>query len=1411
MSTNIIKPNYIFEVSWEVCNKVGGIHTVIATKANTIIKEFENNYILIGPDIIHDETKNPEFDEDKQLFSAWKSAVESEGLRIRIGRWNINSHPIAILIDFSQMINQKDKIFAELWESYKLDSLSGQWDYMEPALFGYTAGKVIESFIRFNLSSSDKVVAQFHEWMTGAGVLYLKNKLPQVANVFTTHATVIGRCLAGNNRQLYKNLETYNEDEVAKEFNLVSKQSLEKLSAQNSDTFTTVSEITARECSHFLKRNVDIVTPNGFEDTFVPKGDEFLQKRELARKKLLEVAGSLLGETISNNAFLIATSGRYEFKNKGIDLFIDSLGELNKLKKADKEIIAFLLIPANHYGARKDLLAKMNNDGELLSGSRFLTHNLHDPDWDPTLNRIKMVGLKNDQSDHVKIIFVPSYLNGKDGIFNMVYYDVLIGMDLTLFTSYYEPWGYTPLESLAFSVPTVTTSLAGFGIWAKKECTSHCEGITIIDRTDDNDEDVIKNTVQVIEKYLHLSNEKMHEARENALAISRTALWKTLTSLYMKAYSKALLKAGERSDTFVEIEEKQTEQVHEEVIIQSNSPIWKKIIVKSKLPEKLVHLQELSQNLWWSWDDEAQELFETIDPEIWVACEHNPAILFEQVHYERLINLSKDKEYVDKIKKVYDRFIAYIAEKLNEKGPKIAYFSMEYGFHDSLKIYSGGLGILAGDYLKEASDMKVDIVGVGLLYRYGYFSQVLTTKGEQQAVYEYQHFSKLPVKPVRDQNHRILTVDVMFPGRALHARVWQVDVGRIKVLLLDTDFETNIPEDRTISHHLYGGNNENRLKQELLLGIGGIRALETLGINPDLFHSNEGHSAFISFERIRKILQYEKLTFAEAREIVRATTLFTTHTPVPAGHDEFEEDLLRKYIGHYSGRLKISWDELMALGRSNPNNWDEKFNMSYLATHFAQEVNGVSLLHCSVTREIFAKLWPGYLPEELHIGYVTNGVHYASWTAKKWKDIYIKYFGQDFLNDLTNEEHWQKIYEVSDDEIWETKQELRSKLIYGVKDRFKENWIKRHEDPKQIVAINNRLSDNALTIVFARRFATYKRAHLLFRNLERLAKLVNIPDRPVQFIFAGKAHPHDKAGQDLIKMIVDISKRPEFLGKILFLQNYDIGLAKLLVQGADIWLNTPTRPLEASGTSGEKAIMNGTIHFSVLDGWWVEGYQPDAGWALTNERTYDEQNFQDDLDSEIIYTIFEQEIIPTFYERNKAGIPVEWVKIIKNSIAKIVPKFTTRRMMQDYFQRFYNRMYSRINELFDDEFEKIKDISSWKRRIIRSWNNIEVIEKKIFNQGLDEYQMGQTYEGEVVLDLNEVSPQHLGVELVLTEDSDRLVATYEFDLEKYEVDRAYYKLKVAINQPGTFTYGVRIFPKNQFLAHRQDIPILRWI
>jgi len=740
---------------------------------------------------------------------------------------------------------------------------------------------------------------------------------------------------------------------------------------------------------------------------------------------------------------------------------------------------------------------------------------------------------------------------------------------------------------------------------------------------------------------------------------------------------------------------------------------------------------------------------------------------------------------------------------------------MEFGLHNSLKTYSGGLGILAGDYLKEASDSGADIIGIGLLYRYGYFKQLLSVNGEQQAVYEAERFSKLPVVPVQDDEEDWKSIQIALPGRTLYARIWQVNVGTIPLYLLDTDFEFNQEQDRSVTHHLYGGSRENRLKQEILLGIGGIRALKALGLVPDIYHSNEGHSAFIGLERLRVFIAEEKFTFTEALELVRGSTLFTTHTPVPAGHDEFEEDLLRTYISHYPGRLNITWDQLMALGRSSPENKGEKFNMSYLAANLSLEINGVSRLHGAVSREMLCKLWPGYLPEELHIGHVTNGVHYPTWIAPEWDELFRKLTGEPMIDQQSRKEAWEKIYDVPDQEIWSIKQNLKTKLVSLIKERLRYNWIRRSENPKDIVEITKQLNSNPLTLGFARRFATYKRASLLFSDLNRLEKIVNNPDRPVQILFAGKAHPHDGGGQELIKKIFEISKKPEFLGKVIFLQNYDLDLARYMLQGVDVWLNTPTRPLEASGTSGEKAVMNGTLHFSVLDGWWVEGYKENAGWALPEKRTYDNQDFQDELDAETIYYLLENEIIPAYYNRDDNGIPLQWVGFIKNTMAKVAPDFTMRRMLNDYQEKYYNRLFERKESLTANHYQKARLLAQWKQEMERKWDRLEV-ESLNFTSSLESaFQLGSDYSGTVIIQLNDLPASSLGLELIVAgngkEGSAKIVMKKEFRLDKVSDGKAWFSIRVKPTKPGSYTFGIRAFPKHELLPHRQDMKPIRWI
>ena len=1406
-----MKAELIFETSWEVCNKVGGIHTVISTKALNIVNKLHDNYILIGPDVWREDGVNPEFLQDDSLFADWKVKAAHEGLFVKTGRWNVAGNPVVILFDFTPLFGSQNEIFAKLWETYKLDSITGQWDYVEPALFGYGAGKLIESFTLF-YREHNNIIAQFHEWMTGAGILYLKKHAPWVSTSFTTHATVLGRCIAGNNRPLYGKMKEYIPAQISREFNIVAKQSLERISALETDVFTTVSEITSRECSHFLGKDVDIVTPNGFEDNFVPDKGSFDYKREAARDKLLSVAEAVLGYKLPKDSLLIANSGRYEFRNKGLDVFVDSLGELSREEGVKKVCVAFLLIPAYHKGPRQDLDNNLNRNGEAPEYERYLTHHLHYPSSDSILNAIKANNLTNDEESKVKVIFVPSYLNGDDGIFNMSYYDLLIGFDLTVFPSYYEPWGYTPLESLMFHIPTVTTSLAGFGMWVRNHVRAPGNGVAVLERSDDNASEVASGIKDFIVKFAELDAKGVKEARAKAHEISRIALWDVLVKNYYKAYDIALENSSERRKEprgFVHLAEA------EDVVAKKlhQVPVWKDIYIQSDVPEKLAALKELSDNLWWSWNEDAQDLFRRIDPSIWEAVKYNPKLLLEKVDYKRLMVMAEDGEFLASLGRVYDEFKAYMERPNLEGEPQIAYFSMEFGIHPSLKIYSGGLGILAGDYLKESSDSNVDIIGIGLLYRYGYFTQKLGSKGEQIAVYEAEDFSRLPIHPVKGSDDNQLTISLSWPGRVIKIRVWVAMVGKVKLFLLDTDFEENTPEDRAVTHHLYGGDIENRLRQELVLGIGGMRALRAMGIQPDVFHSNEGHSAFIGFERLHSLMSEKHLNYYEALEVVRASTLFTTHTPVPAGHDAFDEELLRKYISVYPSRLNISWDDLMALGRC-PNEAERKFNMSYLATRMSQEVNGVSQLHGEVSQKMFNKLWPGYLWEELFVGYVTNGVHHPTWTASEWKELYRDLNGTCNF-DQTNRALWERLYTVSDKKIYEIKKGLKKKLFDHIRKRLQTDMMSKHVSPRTLINISTHLDENALTIAFARRFATYKRASLLFRDLDRLARIVNNPDRPVQFIYAGKAHPNDGGGQDLIKRIFEISQMPEFSGKIIFLENYDIELAKYMVRGVDVWLNTPTRPLEASGTSGEKAVMNGTIHFSVLDGWWVEGYKAYAGWALPKKRTFENQELQNDVDAETIYNMLEYEIVPAYYSFNEENVPTEWMSFVKNTMVKIAPEFTMKRQLDDYRERYYNKLFNRSKYLNNNNFKVAKELALWKRNMTDSWDTIEVLNHSFEKPADNIYFSGKSYKAEIVLDVKEVPVEYVGVELIFTSMDKNgqynYVDSAEFELVSRKGSKCYFVVDLVPEKAGSFFYGIRLYPKHKDLPHKQDFYLLRWI
>ena len=843
----------------------------------------------------------------------------------------------------------------------------------------------------------------------------------------------------------------------------------------------------------------------------------------------------------------------------------------------------------------------------------------------------------------------------------------------------------------------------------------------------------------------------------------------------------------------------------------ANAPQWKEVTIKSTLPAELKCLDELAHNMWWAWNYEARDMWKSLDSALYEEVGHNPVMLLDRLSYERKEAIVKDKAIMERVKAVYKKFREYMDVEPDATRPSVAYFCMEYGINQVVKIYSGGLGMLAGDYMKEASDSNVNMCGVGFLYRYGYFKQTLSMDGQQIAQYDAQNFNSLPVERVLDENGQPLVVDVPYMNYQVHAYVWVMNVGRIKLYLLDTDNEMNSEFDRPITHALYGGDNENRLKQEILLGIGGILTLKKLGIKKDIYHCNEGHAALCNLQRLIDYI-HEGMSFNEALELVRASSLYTVHTPVPAGHDYFDESLFGKYMGGYPQMLGISWDEFIGMGRTNPDDHSERFCMSTFACNTCQEVNGVSKLHGWVSQRMFAPIWKGYYPEESHVGYVTNGVHFPTWTATEWRKVYAKYFDKNYIYDQSNESLWHAIYNVPDAEIWETRMALKKKLVDYIREKFAATWLKNQGDPSRVVTLLESITPNALYIGFCRRFATYKRAHLLFTDLERLSKIVNNPERPVKFIFSGKAHPADGAGQGLIKRIFEISQRPEFLGKIIFLEDYDMELARRLVSGVDIWMNTPTRPLEASGTSGEKAEMNGVVNLSVLDGWWVEGYREGAGWALKQERTYQNQGYQDQLDAATIYSLLENDILPLFYNRNEQGYSEGWIKTIKSSIATIAPHYTMKRQLDDYYDKFYTKQAANFKKLAANNNRLAKELAAWKETVAQRWDSIRVVSKD--DSMLYSAETGKKYTLRYVIDEQGLNDA-IGLELVSIktgkDGEEHIFSKREFEVVAHEGNNYTFEATFEPDVAGSFKSCVRMYPKNENLVYREDFCYVKWL
>ncbi len=842
--------------------------------------------------------------------------------------------------------------------------------------------------------------------------------------------------------------------------------------------------------------------------------------------------------------------------------------------------------------------------------------------------------------------------------------------------------------------------------------------------------------------------------------------------------------------------------------------------IKATLTGELSALEDLAYNLRWSWHPETIDLFRRLDPDLWNETRHNPVKMLGLISQEKLSQAASDDAFVALLNRVYKNLVEYMSASTwfgNKYGvfesPQIAYFSMEYGLTECMRIYSGGLGVLAGEHLKSASDLGLPLVGVGLLYQQGYFQQYLNADGWQQENYPFNDFYNLPLWLEIDQDCNPILVEIQFPGRIVYCRIWGAQVGRIPLYLLDTNTPENSDADRKITYQLYGGDTEDRIKQEIVLGIGGMRALRKLGYHVKVCHMNEGHAGFLSFERIRHRKQKDNLSIKEAMQIVKAGTVFTTHTPVPAGIDEFQPAMIEKYLGYYLDQAGIGLDEFLALGRHNPDDLHEPFNMALYALRTSAGANGVSKLHGEVSRKMWSGIWSKISVDEIPIEHITNGVHISSWISHEMSELYDRYLGPNWAADPSNKNVWKRVERIPDVELWRIHERRRERLIAFTRRKLMEQLRRRGASAWEIESARETLNPEALTIGFARRFATYKRATLLLRDKDRLKNILTNTERPVQFIFAGKAHPRDDGGKELIKELIHFARSHDVRNHFVFLENYDINVARYLVQGVDVWLNTPRRPHEASGTSGMKILPNGGLNLSVLDGWWCEGYDSRTGWAIGAGENYDDPNYQDEIESKALFDVLENDVIPLFYDYCSNALPRKWISVVKNSIMQLCPIFCTDRMVKEYTEKFYMNACNNWNRLFENEFARTRELVEWKRHIKKYWQNVEIVSASIQQKEAD---VGFALKVNAEVNLGGLKPEDVLVQTCSGPlDADYNIAGGNSYDMKYTMQSSgnlcQYEGFIPCDESGLYGYSVRILPRHNELIDHFDLELARWI
>lgn len=1405
----------LFEVSWEVCNKVGGIYAVVSSKILEALATFGENYFLLGPDL----GSNPDFEEtDEPCWQELRQETDRRNLNCRFGRWNIPGRPKVILVGYRDRYDQSQLLFS-LWNRYGVDSISGGWDYVEPVMFSTACGEVIEAACKaLNIPDDGPALAHFHEWMCGGGLLYLKANAPYVGTVFTTHATMLGRSMAGSGFDIYKQMHQINPKHEAGAYNITAKCSMETASAREADCFTTVSRITADEAGVFLGRTPDVLTLNGLDMRVIPDYSRDLSLASASRQRLLEAASRLLRRQLPEDTRIFLVSGRYEYHNKGIDVFLDALGMVNTaLSQSQSNVLALCAVMGGHSGVNADAVsgdpAKLPGQG----GSWISSHHVYNQPNDPILNACQRLGLDNRPENHVQVIFDPAQLDGKDGFLNMRYDEVLAACDLGVFPSWYEPWGYTPQESAAHAVPTVTTDLSGFGMWVRSSQRDK-NGVTIICRRQTSYDETAASLRDVLLHYASLPEEQLQEHRRMVRHVAEGCSWEQFFPYYAQAYGLALDKARQRSS---QPDGSSTALTRVLAATMSTTPNLHSFTALTSLPPAISRLRELAHNLWWSWHPECHHLFSALNEEEWERSNHNPIATLEKATRARLIIVAHEQSYLRLYNQTMAAFDAYMDEAPQNFGPltpqqPLAYFSTEYGLSECLPIYSGGLGVLSGDHLKSASDLNIPLVAVGLLYKNGYFRQIIDKNGNQTPVYPENDFSTLPIEQVKAPDGKPRELYIQMPGRRLHVQIWLVRVGRINLYLLDTNLPSNTAEDRKITARLYEADRDIRLRQEILLGRGGVNMLRALDIRPAAYHMNEGHSAFLIFERIRLLMQENGLSFEEAGEVVRGSTLFTTHTPVDAGNERFSLESMEAYFKPYIQSVGISWQTLVNMGRFEDSERNV-FEMTVLALKYSMKANGVSALHGVVSRHMWQEGWQGVPVAEIPIFSVTNGIHVPSYAGPAMRPLLQKHLGEGWQELTPDDQKWTRIAEIPDADLWTARQTQKKHLLEAIRSSLPEFFKKFAISYEKQQEMASRLTPETLVIGFARRFAPYKRATLLFADVGRLARILEKNGQPVIFVFAGKAHPADTQGIGLIREVFQHMLSPRFFGKIFFIEDYSLAVSRLMVQGCDVWLNNPRRPYEACGTSGQKVAVNGGLNLSVADGWWCEGYNGTNGWTIgplvAKGSLGPEQSDYDDAAS--LYSLLEDKVIPLYFERDADNRPHNWLLRVRKAMQTLIAQYSSHRMLRDYLSDYYIPAATSHQEIRSNHYALARHLTHWKQDVSVRFGSVQMDTIRIEGIKDDSLLDGQSLHVAVTVHPGSMKLDELLVQLVagpgdgstFTETPD----VVEMQPESESVDGTMtFVCTYTPDRSGNHVYGVRVMPCTEGLSSPLETRLVLW-